>query len=167
MLACYRSFHTVRERVSETWLAARLAIFLCLLPILLRIYSLPRLLLRLGKPSQDPWGRFLQFESIVQVVRRVSNLPFLRPPLFPRSCLLHSLIYYHALRGAGYTVQIHFGIRRTGAELQGHSWLTIPKTAAAQGNRMKAFNTIFSYPSTSFLSSGQEANRIENQVKST
>ncbi len=142
--------HPIREQVRlKVWLTLRVAGGLCLLPILLRIHSLPRLLQRLGKPSGDQRRGSLEIDLVVRVVGTLCRLPLFRPPFFPRSCLLQSLALYYGLTQAGYPVQILFGIHKEGEELLGHSWVTVQGKPVAERTQAKVFRPVYSYPSIS------------------
>ena len=68
------------------------------------------------------------------------------PAWFPRPCLRQSLTLYRVLTRMGYPVEIHFGVRKAGDDLQGHSWVTIEGKPVADRTRMDVFKAVYSYP---------------------
>jgi hypothetical protein len=89
------------------------------LPILLRLQPLPVILGRFTPGRRQP---HLKMNRAVQIVLRLCGLGIFHFPLFPRACLRQSLALYRVLQRMGYPVEIHFGVRKEGNDLQGHSW---------------------------------------------
>ena len=87
---------------SQGWWAVRLGLWLCWLPLLLRLYPLPTLLHRLT-PAKGHRTRPapVEMERIVRLVVRLCHLRLFRPPLFPRACLRQALTLYVVLDPAG------------------------------------------------------------------
>jgi hypothetical protein len=133
--------------LSQVWWAVRLGLWLCGLPLLLRLYSLPTLLHRLT-PAGGHWTRPapVEMERIVRLVVRLCHLRLFRLPLFPRTCLRQALTLYVVLTRLGYPVQIHFGVQKTGETLHGHSWVTVQGQPVAERLQPTCFSIVYSYP---------------------
>jgi len=82
---------------------------------------------------------------VISVVRRVCGLSLFSLPLFPRVCLRQSLSLYRELTGMGYTTAIHFGVRREGGELIGHSWVTVNGIPIAEPSAVSSLSITYSY----------------------
>jgi len=168
-----RFLRTTRKYFSrEAWFAACVAGWVCLLPILLRIYSLSTLLQRLAPDRvRERKNATVKMEQVAIVVR-VCNLRLFRWPIFPRACLRQSLTLYRTLTRMGYPSEIHFGIRKDGAELRGHSWVTLQGKPVADSAQSGMFKVVYSYPSApSPLPSpdgpdGRGRERIRNRLMS-
>ena len=103
--------------LSQYWLAARVGLFLCSLPLRVRRQALPILLERLASsaraidrlPRLDPDGsRRSCGESAGSGVFGL--------PVFPKSCLRQSLALFRFLSRMGHPVEIHFGVRKDGTD---------------------------------------------------
>jgi Transglutaminase-like superfamily len=133
--------------LSEYWFALRLGIWLCLLPILLRLRALPVILERFTSVRRQPNKRSpLEMDRAVQIVVRICRLGLFHLPLFPQACLRQSLALYRTLRRMGYSAEIHFGIRKDGKDLRGHSWVTLEGKPVADRTRTGLFAAVYSYP---------------------
>lgn len=135
----------------EYWFAARVSLWLCWLPIFLRIHSLPILLQRL-KSTQYRHQRncSMELERAVRIVVRVCYLRLFRLPIFPRPCLRQSLALYRTLIRMGYPVEIKFGVHKDGNDLQAHSWVTLEGKPVADRARKEKFTHLYSYSSASY-----------------
>ena len=137
--------------LSELGFALRLGIWLCWLPILLRLRPLPVLLSRHSlAPRRFERRSPQEMERAVRIVVRLSALWVFRLPLFPRACLRRSLALHRVLTRMGYPVEIHFGIRKGGEGLQGHSWVTMHGKPIAERTQTEAFKLVYSYPRTPY-----------------
>lgn len=136
--------------VSEYWLAARVGLFLSSLPLRVRRQRLPLFLERLAAPSgRRLVGSGLEPRRIVQIVRRVSGLGIFRLPIFPRPCLRQSLALFFFLSRMGQPVEIHFGVRKGGSDLDGHSWVVLGGRTLGEREPANDFRTIYSYAAAS------------------
>jgi hypothetical protein len=136
----------VSWRIDKWVLATNAGAWLCVLPLLLRQHSLPALLAKIDNPKRRPKRKGKpDLNATVLTLSRVCRVRFFRPPLFPRACLRQSLVLYRFLSGMGYTVEIHFGIRKDGSALEGHSWVTL--NGAPLGERGPIpFTVVYSHP---------------------
>jgi Transglutaminase-like superfamily len=131
--------------LSQYWLAARVGLFLCSLPLRLRRQRLPILLERLATRGSVDSEDSMDPRRVAELVRRVSRLRFFGLPIFPRECLRQSLATFSFLSRMGYPVEIYFGIRRDGNELGGHSWVVLDGRTLGEREPGNDFRTIFSY----------------------
>jgi hypothetical protein len=135
-------------RLCQLWWAVRVGLWLCGLPILLRRHPLPAFLRRLTPVrGRRECGRPLALPHATRVVVRVCRLWCFRLPIFPQACLRRALALYYVLTRLGYAVEIHFGIRRAGEALHGHSWVTVQGQPVAERARPDVFAIVYSYPS--------------------
>jgi hypothetical protein len=105
---------------------------------------------------------------LVQRVVWLCRLPIFRLPLFPRPCLRQSLALYYVLSRSGYTVTIHFGVRKEEHVLQGHSWVTVQEIPVAEHTPVGAFHVVYTYPPmTTCLAHHQTAGHREDEVGNT
>ncbi|HIE50887.1 MAG TPA: lasso peptide biosynthesis B2 protein [Armatimonadetes bacterium] len=109
--------------VTAVWLTLRLLLLLPLTALLVRLLPLP-LTLRLLTPRRLPQTAASSAE-IERLVQAVDALQSLRLPLYRRTCLRRCLVLLRLLRQRGLPVVLHFGVRRVGQQLEGHSWLTL------------------------------------------
>ena len=137
--------HDPIHSLSKAMLAANLVLWLCWLPVMLRIQTIPTLLKRLAGEKQKK-KRPMEVEEAVGVVTRVSNLRPFRSRFFPQRCLRQSLALYRTLSQMGYAVEIHFGAVKDGETLQGHSWVTIQGEPVADTARSELFKVVYTYP---------------------
>jgi Transglutaminase-like superfamily len=137
------------RRLSQLWWAVRVGLWLCGLPILLRRHPLPAFLRRLTPVrGRRECSRPLALPHATRVVVRVCQLRCFRLPIFPQACLRRALALYYVLTRCGYAVEIHFGIRRAGEVLHGHSWVTVQGQPVAEHTRTDLFTVVYSYAST-------------------
>ncbi len=141
----------IRRRLSavvvQGWFVARLCVWLCLLPVRLRLQTLPTLLHCLTSIHRSPLCRHaLELDRAVAITVRLCQLGFFRSPLFPRACLRQALALSHVLTQMGYPVQIHFGVHKEGQTLQGHSWVTLQGQLVAERTSPDRFTSVYAYP---------------------
>jgi hypothetical protein len=143
--------------LSQFGLAARVGAWLSVLPIVLRTRTLPLLLEQLAAAAErPPNGNPLDLSKTVQIVVRVCRMRIFRLPVFPRPCLRRSLALYYFLGRMGHPIEIHFGVRKDGRDLHGHSWVTLQGKTLRERNPGEAFSTIYSYGSVSYRSALRE-----------
>ncbi len=136
--------------LSECWLAARVGLLVGSLPLRLHRQALPRLLERLASPGRPPIaGSGIDPLRVAQIVRRVCLLGIFYPPMFPKTCLRQSLALFALLSRMGHPVEIHFGIRREGGDLDGHSWISLDGRSLGEKDPASDFRTIYVFAATS------------------
>jgi hypothetical protein len=156
--------HPVRERfLQKVSLALSVALWLFRLPIIVRIYSIPGLLERLTRTARSH-GKQSPLKEMVPIVTRICYLRLFGSRVFPRACLRQSLALYRVLTRMGYPVEIHFGVRKPGDDLLGHSWVTIEGKHVADRTRMEVFKAVYSYPSVSCPSISDETSQFLQSV---
>jgi len=129
------------------WFAARVGVWMCVLAVRVRAGSLPALLEDLARsPHPRRQRAALDVDTVVSVVTAVSRFPLFRTGLFPLECVRRSLSLYRALTGMGHPAIIHFGVRRHGATLLGHSWVTVHGQYLDEAGPTHTFTPIYSYP---------------------
>jgi hypothetical protein len=79
-------------------------------------------------------------------------LPLFSLPIFPRACMRQSLALYRELTRMGYSAAIHFGVRREGSELIGHSWVTVNGIPVAESLPLQALLVTYSYSASTIHS---------------
>jgi hypothetical protein len=140
-----------RVAVLEYCFAARVGLWLCWLPIVLRIHSLPMLLQHLeAGEDQHPKRSPIKMERAVEIVVRVCRMRLFEWPMFPKPCLRQSLALYHVLTRLGYPVEIHLGVDKKLRKFFAHSWVTLQGERIADGTRPGIFKLVYSYPSKRF-----------------
>ena len=132
--------------LSECWIALRLVLWLCLLPISLRFRPLPELLKHLSRVRRLEGRSPLEIGRAVRIAVYICRLRPFCLPIFPRACLRQSLALYRVLTRLSHPVEIHFGIRCQGEGLQGHSWVTIHGKPVAERTPTEIFRIVYSYP---------------------
>jgi transglutaminase superfamily protein len=151
----------------ELWFAVRLGFWLCLLPIFLRVRSLPILLQHLTPVREQQKRRSsLETDRVVRIVVRLCQMRLFYLPIFPRACLRQALALYYVLTRMGYPIEIHFGVLKDKKNFNGHSWVTLQGEAVADTARSGVFKVVYSYPSdrSVFVSSNRrETERSKNE----
>ena len=153
--------------LSELWFALRLGMWLCALPISLRVRSLPMVLEYLT-PVREHQKRisFIETDRAVRIVVRLCQMRLFYLPIFPRPCLRQALALYRTLNRMGYSVEIHFGVLKDEKNFHGHSWVTLQGEPVADTARSGVFKVVYSYPSdrSVFASSNRrETERSKNE----
>ena len=161
--------HPVRERfLQKVTLALSVALWLFRLPIIVRIYSLSGLLERLTRTARSHKKQTaLELKEAVPIVTRICYLRLFGARVFPRACLRQSLTLYRVLTRMGYPVEIHFGVRKAGDDLLGHSWVTIEGKPLADGTQTYLFKAVYSYPSVSRPSNSRDTSQLLQACLST
>ena len=126
-----RKFRTNFTSFEEIWLFSRIFLLATVLPVMLRLISLPKLMNVLTpqgpKPHTDMDRERLK-DKIVKFTDYVLGHDFW---IYRRTCLKRSLVLYHFLRRFDINVHVCFGVRynenvpdkEEGKKLEGHAWL--------------------------------------------
>jgi hypothetical protein len=133
-------------RLSAYWLAVKCALLLCILPLLVRLFSLPDLLKHITASRNSRSATSVDIDLAVRVVTRLCQLRFFRQPFFPRDCLRQSLVLYRVLSRMGHPVMIHFGVKKQVSAFDGHSWVTLHGKPLGEHIPVGTFRTVYSYP---------------------
>jgi hypothetical protein len=129
-------------RASEWALLVRVALLLVAIRRWLPRIPLSALLERLAtrRSSADPRS--------VELGARYADALLARMPIGRRGdCLPRSLVIYHLALRAGLPVQLHVGMRRSGAGLAGHAWCTSDGVILA-GASADGFQETYCFPAT-------------------
>ncbi len=130
--------------LSQYWLAVRVGLFLCSLPLRVRRQALPLLLERLASPGRRPIVGALDPERVCRSCGASARLGVFRLPIFPKLCLRQSLTLFRFLSRMGHPVEIRFGVRKNGKDLGGHSWVVLDGRALGERDPADDFRTIYS-----------------------
>jgi transglutaminase superfamily protein len=135
-------------RLWQLWWAVRVGIWLCGLPLRLRLYSLPSLLQRLTpRRGRQPPLPLRELEPLVVLMVQLCHLQLFRRSYFPRACLRQALTLYYVLTRLGYPVTLHFGVSKVGEALDGHSWVTVAGQPVAERLPLEQWRIVYAYPS--------------------
>ena len=131
----------------DLWLFLRILTMLLLLPRKIRRLSMPDILHQV-----DPGISTVSRDDVLMEKTTGFVDSLLKYRVFQRYgiCLLRSLILFKFLRLQGWSVEIHFGVRKTAAgeaDITGHSWLVHEDQPFLEPESQKhAFATTYSYP---------------------
>ena len=106
----------------SAWLVARMAAWVMVLRVLVRVLALPRVV-RLAEPSSltsSPHERDVR--RIVALAQTVTSRATRRPETM---CLVRSLVAYRYLARAGVQPELHVGFERSVGGLRGHAWVMV------------------------------------------
>ncbi len=126
------------------WLVFRAALVLLKIRLVLRLWSLPRVLAALSPAGVTGKRNEAVMEDLVYYVDRWLQL-------FPYNkkgnCFPRSLALYWFARRSGYPVCFHCGVRKEVSNLDGHAWLTLDRRPFHEtGQHWQQFTVTFSYP---------------------
>jgi len=115
---------------ADVWLLLQVFSVITILPLMLRYYSITRLL-QILTPKRTLPVSSMQEEYTRKLVKYTDYILRRRVWVYRQNCLRRALVLYHFLRSAGIDVQILFGVRRNiqhshdgaGNHLDGHAWL--------------------------------------------
>ena len=149
--------------LAKALLALDLVLWLCWLPVMLRVHTIPMLLNRLARSEKHIRRTPMGLRDVVGIVTRICNLRPFRSRFFPKVCLRQSLTLYRTLSQMGYPVEIHFGALKDGEDLYGHSWVTMHGEPLADTARSGVFKVVYSYPYNTLSSGGIEIERSKHK----
>ena len=127
--------------------AARVGLWLCQSAVIVRWCSLPTLCRR-ASTRRKIRSDGLDLSRVVAVVSRVCQSRLFSLPIFPRACMRQSLALYRELTRMGYPATIHFGVRREGSGITGHSWVTLNAVPLAEPHPVQSLSVTYSYPAS-------------------
>ena len=121
--ANFRSF-------KELLLFTQIFFMIILLPVVLRVFSIPRLMSMLTPRDLKVYQR-LKLENLKNKTVKFTDYILSRNSLTSENtCLKRTLVLYHFLRKMGMDVQVCFGVKyntlsdsKTQKRLEGHAWL--------------------------------------------
>jgi hypothetical protein len=125
-----RTAHVCRQRRPfDLGLLLQILALATVVPVLLRVLSLPRVLRLLTPKQAQPLKADRDRAFARKVAHYTDALLRHRLWIYRPNCLRRSLVLYHFLCRSGWAVQICLGVRSTpmgdglSAGLQGHAWL--------------------------------------------
>jgi hypothetical protein len=134
-------------RLWQLWWAVRVGLWLCGLPVRLRLYSLPGLIQRLTpRRGRQPPRPPKELEPLIALVGQLCQRQLFRGSAFPRACLRQALALYYVCTRLGYPVTIHFGVAKVGETLDGHSWVTVEGQPVAERLPLEHWQIVYTYP---------------------
>jgi len=127
---------------ADIWLFLRVAVWISILPFLLRRYGLDALLRKTTPRNADS---DVDSEKATVFVNWWLGRNFL---MFKPTCLNRCLTLYKFQRECGRPMRIHYGVKQKNeGGLEGHSWLSLDgKPLSPEGDTAMEFNETFSYP---------------------
>ena len=137
--------------LKEYLCAARVGWWLCWSAPIVRWCTLPGLC-RYASARARFSARRLEAPRVIAIVCRVCRARLFSLPIFPRACMRRSLALYRELTRMGYPATIHFGVRRLGTELAGHSWVTLAGVPIGEPHPLELLSIAYSYPPPSIPS---------------
>jgi hypothetical protein len=135
----------MKRVVRKYWMLLQVAAVVSWIRLRLRGESLPAVLKRLDPAPLSGEPDSVRFEDLVYYMDRWLHLfPYnVKGNCFPRSLAL----YWFATR-SGYPVSFHCGVRKDGASLDGHAWLTLDcQPFHEPGQHWQRFTVTYSFPS--------------------
>jgi hypothetical protein len=131
--------------VKKYWTVLRVGLVVLRIRLLLRVWSLPRVLAALS-PARVTGERD---DSVMDdVTYYVDRWLQLFPYNEKGNCFPRSLALYWFARRSGYPVLFHCGVRKEVSNLDGHAWLTLDRQPFHEtGQQWQCFTITFSYPS--------------------
>jgi len=135
-----RRFRKHIHSPADLWLLFRLAAWLVLEPILLRLLPLPRLL-AWHTPARPPVPSHQRDRIVLYAQILLSD----RANLFERTCLKRSLVLYRFLHDEHQSPRFCLGVRSHNGRLQGHSWVTFRGSPLYPGED-QGYSVTFVYP---------------------
>ncbi len=116
------------DSFSDVELFIKIFILLSLLPLLIRLLSLPRLMKFLTPGDVKALKDLNQERTKEKIVRYTDYILSRNLLIYKTICWKRALVLYHYLRKTGINVQICFGVRLPSMEskdklLDGHAWL--------------------------------------------
>jgi hypothetical protein len=126
-MAIIRKIRTNFNSVEDVWLFISILLLVTVLPFPIKFLSLPTLL-RILTPLEPKAHRGRNLETIKNKMVKFTDYIFgSNLCIYQPTCLKRSLVLYHFLRKAGFSVHICFGVRFPNKEeknrLEGHAWL--------------------------------------------
>ncbi len=123
-----RKISTNFNSVGDVWLFISILSLVTVLPFLIKLLSLSTLL-RILTPVEPEAHKGRNLETVKNKIVRFTDYIFgSNLCIYQPTCLRRSLVLYHFLRKAGFSIHICFGVRFPSREeknrLEGHAWLT-------------------------------------------
>ena len=141
---CYRE-PAMKRIVRKYWMLLQVAVVVSWIRLRLRGESLPEVLKRLDPGALSGKPDSARFEDLVYYVDRWFQL---FPYNAKGNCFPRSLALYWFAKRSGCPVSFHCGVRKDGAGLDGHAWLTLDRQPFHEpGQHWQRFTVTYSFPS--------------------
>ena len=137
------------ESPGDLLLFSQIFIFLTILPLLLKLFSLKKLMEVLSSDSKE--NRDVDADKILQLTNLILHRDVF---IYKNVCLKRSLTLYYFLSRMGQRVNIYYGVKKD-AELNnedqvldGHSWIELNGEIFNDGDKdaPKSYHITYSYP---------------------
>ncbi len=137
------------ESPGDLLLFSQIFIFLTILPLLLKLFSLKKLMEVLSSDSKE--NRDVDADKILQLTNLILHRDVF---IYKNICLKRSLTLYYFLSRMGQSVNIYYGVKRDtelnneDAVLDGHSWIELNGEIFNEGdkNAPEMYHITYSYP---------------------
>jgi len=137
------------ESPRDLLLFSQIFIFLTILPLLLKLFSLKKLMEVLSSDSKE--NRDVDADKILQLTNLILHRDVF---IYKNICLKRSLALYYFLSKMGQSVIIYYGVKRDtelnneDAVLDGHSWIKLNGKIFNDGdkNAPETYHITYSYP---------------------
>ncbi len=149
----------IRENFSsfeEIWLFTQIFILVTLLPVMLKLLSIPKLLRILTPQDVKVYKDMDPAKSKDRIVKFTDYILSRNFWIYKNTCLKRSLVIYHFLRKLGINVHLCFGVRYNGKlpdreaekKLEGHAWLLYNRDVFLERNTdvMKTYKMTYCFP---------------------
>jgi hypothetical protein len=140
--AVFRTVAVLRAR--EIWLLAWSVGLLAVLPVLLRVLSLPTLVTLYGARPLPAVLPPLAPDRLLWLIRGLlhQRIGMVRP-----NCLKQSLVLLHVLRQWGAPVTLLLGVATHGGTLTGHCWVELDGQPFGEGaDPRQVFTIVYTWP---------------------
>jgi len=137
------------ESPGDLLLFSQIFIFLTILPLLLKLFSLKKLMEVLSSDSKE--NRDVDANKILKLTNLILHRDVF---IYKNVCLKRSLTLYYFLSKMGQSVIIYYGVKRDtelnneDAVLDGHSWIKLNGKIFNDGdkNAPETYHITYSYP---------------------
>jgi len=153
-IAAIEKIRTNFSSLQDVWIFVQVFFLVTLLPLLMKILSLPRLMEMMTPNHVNNAINEMQ-DRIVKYADYILSRNFW---IYRTTCLKRSLVLYHFLRKYGINVQLCFGVRYNNKltdseakELLGHAWLIYDGDMYLEQNvdAARTYKATYCFPSES------------------
>ena len=137
-----RNFRDCIHSPADLWLAARMAAWAAVLPALKHTVPLPRLV-KLVRATPRRSSRKPDVEQRIVALAWWLHAPL---ALLDRGCMQRSLLVYRFLGAAGAQPHLALGVRKEGAAVRAHAWVSVDGAPAGDSrNEIAPFATMLMF----------------------
>ncbi len=142
-----KKFQSIVQSPSDFLLLCRIAAWIMITPIMLRLLPLPSVM-AIFTPRHSSNSKGLDETSPPEYQEKVIQYTMLllgrERAMFRRNCLKRCLVTYRFLRLSGKPVVFFLGVRKDDGRLAGHSWLEINSRPVFK--EQESYRITYSYP---------------------